>query len=112
MASPITTEAPTVQWPGASGSRYTYWVYPIDTPFTPAPGNYVFAKLVNGFWSPVYIGETADLSERFQYHHARPCINLNGATHIHAHRNFGGQQARLNEETDLRHNYTTSCNRQ
>ena len=106
----MATATQTVNWPGQSGERYTYYVYDIRTKFNSAPGNYIFAKLVNGRWSPVYIGETSDLSERFDNHHAMPCIKRNGATHIHAHRNDSGVNARRAEESDLIRNFKPSCN--
>lgn len=75
-------------------------------------GNYVFAKVAGGRWSPVYAGETEDLSNRFDYHHRMPCINRHGATHIHARVNLDGRAARLDEESDIRWAYDPPCNRQ
>ena len=49
------------------------------------PGCYVFMKKrtpPSDGWTPIYFGETGDLSERFDSHHAMPCIMRNGATHI------------------------------
>lgn len=100
-------------WIGKSGQKYRYRIYPVRTDFKTVPGNYIFAKRkANGYWVPVYIGETGDLSERFDNHHAALCINLNGATHIHAHKSSTNRQVRLNEETDLRQNYSPHCNQQ
>ena len=48
----------TINWPGASGREYKYWIYPIGTTFKDEPGNYVFSKKTSpGQWTPVYIGE-------------------------------------------------------
>ena len=103
----------TCVWTGISGKTYKYWVHPIGTPLKAAAGNYIFAKRNNaGRWVAVYVGETEGLSERFDNHHAAPCINRNQATHIHAHLTPGGRQARLDEETDLRKNYNPPCNKQ
>jgi predicted GIY-YIG superfamily endonuclease len=85
----------------------------IGTALVRKPGNYIFAKLNSaGKWVPVYIGETGDLSERFDHHHAAACFNRNGASHIHAHISSNDRSTRLAEETDLRQNYTTACNNQ
>ncbi len=102
--------ADTVNWSGASGRTYQYWIHPITTTFKAVAGNYIFAKEIEpGRWRAVYIGETADLSERFDNHHKMPCIVRNGATHIHAHTN-SDQNARLAEEMDLINNYRPVCN--
>ena len=97
------TQAPTCEWKGKSGRVYLYWIHPIGQVFEPVPGNYIFAKATApGHWVPVYIGETKDLSERFDDHHKMPCIEERGATHIHVHVN--------NEEADLIANYNPPCN--
>ena len=46
----------TVDWTGLSGRSYKYWVYPIGTTFKDEPGNYIFAKVFQGKWVPLYIG--------------------------------------------------------
>ena len=102
----------TQHWVGVSKQTFKYWVYPIGTSLKPEGGNYIFAKLdMNGRWVPVYIGQTSNLAERFDDHHAAPCILRNGATHIHAHLS-ADKHARVKEETDLRANYRTACNKQ
>lgn len=107
------SRTPTCTWTGVSGTPYNYFVHPIGTDFNAVPGNYIFAKMNSqGRWVSVYIGETGDLSERFDNHHAMPCIKRNGATHIHAHKSSAVKQTRLNEETDLRKNYNPPCNKQ
>ena len=106
----MATTTQTINWPGQSGKLYSYHVYPIGTKFDAVPGNYIFAKMVSGRWSPVYVGETSDLSERFDNHHKMPCIKRIGATHIHAHRNSGGTNARRAEESDLVRNFKPACN--
>jgi len=49
---------PTCEWAGASGTRYTYFVYALPASFGPnQPGNYIYAKTdAAGKWVPVYIG--------------------------------------------------------
>jgi hypothetical protein len=99
----------TVKWPGRSGNTYTYYVYEIGANLKAEGGNYIFAKSVSGKWSPVYIGQTKDLSERFDDHHKASCIRGERATHLHAHLN-ARKDDRLSEESDLIANFTTSCN--
>ena len=100
-----------VNWPGKSGAKYQYQYFTIGTALKAESGNYIFAKLnERGYWVPVYIGETEDLDTRVATHEKRECARLNGATHIHAHLTPGERQVRLDEETDLRRNFSTSCN--
>jgi len=103
--------ADTASWKGQSGKSYTYGIFPLPTSFKAEPGNYIFAKIVSGAWRSVYIGQTEDLSERFDNHHAMPCIKRNLATHVHAHLNNNGKQARLDEETDLVRGHDPTCNK-
>ena len=105
------TATQTIDWPGLSGREYRYYIYPIGTSFNAAPGNYIFAKETSaGRYRPIYIGETEDLSERFDNHHKMPCIRLQEATHIHVHRNNGGVAARRLEERDLVDKWNPPCN--
>ena len=106
-----TTTVTTIDWPGQSGKTYRHWVYPLPPNFSEEPGNYIFAKKTSqGRWTPVYIGQTDNLGERFDDHHKAACIKHNGATHIHAHRNHGGKSARLTEEDDLLAKWSPPCN--
>ena len=100
----------TITWEGANAP---YEIHPIGTDFNPNPGNYVFAKQTTpGSWLPIYAGETSDLSERFDSHHAMPCILENGGTHITVRINQDGEQARRDEERRIRENHNPSCNKQ
>jgi hypothetical protein len=93
----MNSEPPTIEWVGASGRRYRYWIYRVGTAFVRAPGNYVYAKESNrkpGHWSPISIGECDDLSVE------RGAVA--GATHVHVHQAHEGFQSRLGEETDIR----------
>lgn len=97
-------------WQGMSGKHYKYKVYEILPEFKPVPANYIFAKVVNGQWRPVYIGQTSDLAERFDQHHKAQCIDRQGATHIHVRANRDGELARLAEEKDLIDKHRPACN--
>jgi len=108
-------EHPTVQWTGASGTKYTYYVSALPASFNPNQnGNYIYSKLnENSRWIPVYIGQ-GDLKDRTENHHQVACIKRKDATHIHVHLN-SQEESRLAEEKDLLANYTnayqpTGCN--
>jgi hypothetical protein len=91
----------TVAWHGASGAPYQYWVYPRDPSIKPGQmGNYIYAKIVNGTWVPVYIGQ-GDLSVRCKgSHHQAQCIDTKSATHVHMRVN-SKEESRLTDERDL-----------
>ncbi|NKC13649.1 MAG: hypothetical protein GKR94_16105 [Gammaproteobacteria bacterium] len=107
----MTTETKSMSWPGLSGREYRYFIYPIGTTFKAAPGNYIFSKKVSpGRHRPIYIGETGDLSERFDSHHKMPCITGQGATHIQVHQTDGGPGVRRQEESELVAKWQPVCN--
>ena len=100
-----------IKWPGASGSSYDYQIYKIGTEFKNVPGNYIFAKETSqSRWTPIYIGETSNLSERFDDHHKMPCIRRHGSTHIHVHTSSSNANVRRTEESDLLAAWNTTCN--
>ena len=104
-------DAPTINWVGQSGTKYKYWIYEIGTTFKPSPANYVFAKRTKeDTYRPIYIGQTEDISERFDNHHKMPCIKRNGATHVCTHDKGQNEANRLTEESDLIENYKPICN--
>jgi hypothetical protein len=101
----------TIDWAGKSGAIYRYWIYPFWPTYYAKAGNYIFAKQTSpGYWLPIYIGETGDLSERFDNHHKLANAKRAGATHIHSHVNAGGAQARRDEESDLVARWNPPCN--
>jgi hypothetical protein len=101
----------TILWDGKSGKEYKYWIYEIGHPMKAVPGNYCFAKETNpNTWTPIYFGETEDLSERFDHHHKIDCLRRNGSTHIHTHTSSAGKEVRCEEETDLINRWTPPCN--
>ena len=106
--------ANTCTWKGKSGTTYTYDVHRMPETFDAVAGNYIFAKVVDSKWHPIYIGESSDLSDRLDNwstdHHKADCIEEEGATHIHKRLNSGGEKARTDEEQDLLGNYDTPCN--
>ena len=101
----------TIDWHGVSGSTYRYWIYPLGTNFKNVPGNYIFAQENgDGQFTPIYIGQTSDLSERFDNHQKMPCIRRFGANCICAHTSSASEKERLTEEQDLIQKRNTSCN--
>ena len=98
-------------WPGQSGAKYRYDIYPLDAAFKPLPGVYIYAKLLpDGDWIPVYISQTRDLHQRLEGHVRLSDAVANGATHLHAHYATDGQGARHTEENDLIHRWQPVCN--
>jgi hypothetical protein len=96
---------------GQSGTKYDFEVFPWGTSFNPVGGLYLVLKKQTGNYNILYIGQTANLSERFDNHHQAQCFNRNGKTHV-AVLGEGSEQRRFAIETDLIHNYKTSCNLQ
>lgn len=104
-------EALKCAWTGKSGSQYRFEIYEIgNSRFNAMPGNYIYAKMVKGFWVPCYIGQADNLKNRLGNLKKEDCSLRNGATHIHAHANFGGEEARRLEQKDLILLHRPCCN--
>ena len=99
-----------INWPGKSGKQYKYWIHPIDTEFEDKPGNYLYAKDTPNGRVPLYIGQTSSLEDRLADHEKEPCAKKNGATHVHAHTEHGGEAIRRLEEEDLVQKWDPVCN--
>lgn len=104
-----TATAKKIQAQGSSGTLYEFEVYPWGTPFRPIGGVYLILKIANGTSHVLYVGQTGDLSERFDNHHQKPCFDRNGKTHI-AVLIEGTENRRLQIEQDLIRNYRPNCN--
>jgi predicted GIY-YIG superfamily endonuclease len=97
---------------GASGTQYNFDVYRWGTSLRPIGGVYlVLKKQPNSTYTILYVGQTGDLSGRFDNHHRAACFTNHGRTHL-AVRAEGSEQRRFAIETDLIRNYQTSCNKQ
>ncbi len=95
---------------GASGTEYEFWVHPWGTGLKAIGGVYlVLKKPPAGSYNVLYVGQTGDLSERFDNHHKESCFTRNGRTHIGA-RVEESETRRLTIETDLIRNYSPPCN--
>jgi hypothetical protein len=87
---------------GASGVSYSYRPMTIDAPWDNAPGNYAFASQIElGHWQVYYVGEASSLRECLPSHDLWPKAAALGCTHVLAHVNDDGAQARQLEERDL-----------
>lgn len=95
---------------GVSGAQYNFEVYSWGTSFNAVGGLYlVLKKQPTGKYSLLYVGQTGDLSERFDNHHKQSSFDRHGKTHI-AVRGEGTEKTRLSIETDLIQNYQPVCN--
>ena len=92
--------APFVEWLGASGARYKYYVYELSRELDPGQeGNYIFARQITGGWEAVYVGQ-GRLQARKTTGLNGGCVTQKGATHFHCHLN-PDESARLAEEGDV-----------
>ena len=101
--------ASTCEWIGASGTRYTYYIYELPATLKDALGNYIFSKRNSeNRWVPIYIGE-GDLYDRVSIggHLQSSCIARKGATHVHAHLADDKEDSQ-SEEADLLGRYTSA----
>ena len=94
--------SPKCDWTGASGTKYTYYVYELPASLKDKLGNYIFTKRNNeNRWVPIYIGE-GNLKDRVTSgdHHQADCIARKSPTHVHAHLT-GTKEDSQSEEEDL-----------
>ncbi len=92
--------AETIEWQGASGHRYTYYIH--DMSFDPnagQDGNYIFARKVSSGWEAVYVGQ-GDLKDRRNAAINDGCVDEKGATQFHCHNN-SVERNRKAEESDV-----------
>jgi len=101
---------------GASGTKYNFDVYSIDTKFDDVGAVYFFTKRIKKdgqdkytHTKHIYVGQTGDLSERFEDHHKMPCIKKNGANCICIHVESNASK-RTEIESDLIAAYKPVCN--
>ena len=95
------------KWAGQSGELYTYEVFDWPARLTPGPGNYIFAtSTAAGDWSPLLVGECADLSTLAVQDRLRSGAGRHPATHVHVRLNFNPASVRRREVTDLAEHWT------
>jgi len=98
---------------GKSGTNYTFQMFPLDTQFKALGAVYVITKRTQGSnggtHSLIYIGQTGDLSTRFDDHHKEDCFKRHGANCIGVLLNES-EDRRLEIEMDLLAAYHWPCN--
>lgn len=87
---------------GASDVAYAYEPMTTISTLDNVAGNYAFASQIDfGHWRVFYVGEASNLGECLTSHDLWPKAASLGCTHILAHVNDQGVQARQLEERDL-----------
>lgn len=100
-----------ITWLGKSGRSYEYEIWSLSETHKAVPANYIFVKQTEvNRYAPIYIGETGDISERFDNHHKMACIRREGATHLCTHGSSSDEKIRKAEESDLLGKRNTPCN--
>lgn len=99
---------------GVSGKQYSFSVYPLNTEFKALGGVYYFSIRTTkpdggGNHTPLYIGQTSDLSSRFTDHHKEACMDSRGVNCISVHVDQD-EDSRLAKEQDLIAAYNPPCN--
>lgn len=103
------TKETTVTLKGTSGKTYDFDVYPWGTSFKPLGAVYTVLKKNPPNFYVQYVGQTSDLSTRFDSHHKQSCFDRNGKTHIAVHPE-SSESIRLSKEADLVDSYNPACN--
>ena len=67
------------------------------------------AKLAGASHHKIYVGETGDLSTRFDGHHKQECFNQEDANRVCIYLE-SSESTRLEIEKDLKDNYNLPCN--
>ncbi|UWN49643.1 hypothetical protein ASALC70_01856 [Alcanivorax sp. ALC70] len=104
----------TLKLTGASGTEYTFNVYPYNTDFKAIAGVYYISKRTEkadgrGNHSAIYVGQTEDLSTRFDGHHDEACFLKNRAN-CKSVLAESSKKRRLEIEADLVSSLTPPCN--
>ncbi len=108
------TNPATLELSGASGKKYTFTVYAWGTEFKSLGGVYAVSRAESNqrggqTHNVIYVGQTGDLSERFDDHHKAACFQKHSANRICVMVE-GNEQTRLAIERDLIANYNPPCN--
>lgn len=103
-----------ITFKGASGKEYKFEAWPWGTQFNTIGAVYFTTKRTpksdgGGNHANVYIGQTSDLSERFDNHHKNDCFKRNGVNCICVHQD-NNEESRLTKESDLIKGNKTPCN--
>jgi len=104
-----------ITYQGASGKDYIFKVYEKSTTFNDVGAVYLITKSQykkakdRWYHSLIYIGQTQDLSARFDNHHKENCFKEKQYNRICVYR-VNGEKTRLKVEKDLLDNYDPPCN--
>lgn len=104
-----------VFWAGRSGRSYAHNAYTAVPDWTQAANYILVRRNADGGCSPLYIGETDDMSRRWKEHLRSGLVDRargHGANELHLHFLTETRSQRLNAETDLRHGNSTPLNEQ
>jgi len=104
-----------VTFTGKSGTKYEFTAYSWDTNFKEGFGAVYFITKRSSndegghSHTRIYVGQTGDMSERFDDHHDAPCFKSNGANCKCVY-GESYEKKRLQIEKDLVNNYNPPCN--
>lgn len=104
-----------VTFTGKSKTEYDFNVYPWDTSFNKDCGAVYFItkrtkKSDSGHsHTPIYVGQTEDLSTRFDNHHKQACFDKHKKNSVCVY-GEEDEDTRLEIEQDLIDNYDPPCN--
>lgn len=104
----------TITLTGQSGTEYKFNIYNWGTNFDEIGAVYYISNRHedNDDWwthTKIYIGQTGDLSDRFDNHHKAKCFEDHNANAISVHRE-GNENSRLFIEEDLIEALNPPCN--
>ena len=107
-------ELGTLNIAGASGTTYQFTAYSLGTVFSAISAVYLITKHSSnpggsGSYSHVYVGETFDLSQRFNNHHKMGCFKKHNANCVCVHPEVN-HSSRLEKGDDIRQAGTFPCN--
>ena len=102
----------TIEWVGKSGTVYRYYIWPRGAYVDGGPpGNFIHVRETkDGVLEPLFIGQTDDLNVRILHKEYQQCVDAHGATQLHLHSNYKGEQARTEEKADLIARWQPICN--
>ena len=108
------TKLGTLTLKGASDQTYDFTVYSYDTEFNAVGAVYEITrrqeKPEGGYnHTAIYIGETSDLSTRFDGHHKEDCFVQHNANCKCIHLD-DAEDSRRAKEADLIDNFSPTCN--
>jgi hypothetical protein len=94
---------------GASGTTYSLSIHPLGTAFKALGGIYIVIAETVGELSALYVGQTGNLSERFDNHHKARSWQQRSANRI-AILLESAESKRLGIESDLIAGLNPPCN--